>query len=214
MVASAVDTVVSTVGAVTGAPGALLEVYEHHNPFLFPKWAFATEEAPRMLRQERRRASMATGESGCSDLAPAHAFTLADHPVSELDQAYVVTSVEHRGQTHPQSGTEWRVYWNAFECASAKLTYVPRRPKRESVQVMLTATVVGPPGEEIWVDPMGQIKVQFHWDREGNFDANSSCWIRVMQPWAGAGWGHQFIPRVGRRSWSRLKKGIQTSHWS
>jgi type VI secretion system secreted protein VgrG len=44
---------------------------------------------------------------------------------------------------------------------------------------------------------MGQIKVQFHWDRAGAFDDRSSCWIRTMQPWGGAGWGVQFIPRVG-----------------
>ncbi len=77
------------------------------------------------------------------------------------------------------------------------MPYPPPRPKRKSVQVTLTATVVGPDGEEIWVDEKGQIKVQFHWDREGTYDEKSSCWIRTMQPWGGARWGHQFIPRVG-----------------
>jgi type VI secretion system secreted protein VgrG len=106
--------------------------------------------------------------------------------------------VEHRGETHPgEGGGKWRVYENSFECAPSVMTYVPPRPKRKSVQVTLTATVVGPPGEEIHVDEKGQIKVQFHWDRDGKYDGNSSCWIRVMQPWAGAAWGHQFIPRVG-----------------
>ncbi len=107
-------------------------------------------------------------------------------------------SVEHRGQTHPEPGSDWRVYWGSFECVPAEMTYPPARPKRKSVQVTLTAIVVGPPGEEIYVDALGQIKVQFHWDREGKHDDRSSCWIRVMQPWSGAGWGHQFIPRVGQ----------------
>jgi uncharacterized protein involved in type VI secretion and phage assembly len=71
----------------------------------------------------------------------------------------------------------------------AEVTFVPPRPKRKSVQVALTATVVGPAGEEIHVDAMGQIKVQFHWDREGGGDDRWSCWIRVMQAWAGAGFG-------------------------
>jgi type VI secretion system secreted protein VgrG len=57
--------------------------------------------------------------------------------------------------------------------------------------------VVGPEGLEIHTDAYGRIKVQFHWDREGNHDQHSSCWIRAMQPWAGAGWGFQFLPRVG-----------------
>jgi type VI secretion system secreted protein VgrG len=140
---------------------------------------------------------MAAGEGGCSDLSPGHRFALHDHPAAQLDGTYVVTRVEHRGQTHPEAGRAFRVYWNEFECAPSEMTYCPPRPKRKSVQVALTATVVGPPGEEIWVDAVGQIKVQFHWDRDGTYDDRSSCWIRVMQPWAGAGWGHQFIPRVG-----------------
>jgi type VI secretion system secreted protein VgrG len=65
------------------------------------------------------------------------------------------------------------------------------------VQVSLTALVVGPPGEDIYVDAIGQIKVQFHWDRDGVYDDRSSCWIRTMHAWGGAGWGAQFIPRVG-----------------
>jgi type VI secretion system secreted protein VgrG len=57
--------------------------------------------------------------------------------------------------------------------------------------------VVGPPGEEIFVDKYGRVKVQFHWDRKGKMDANSSCWIRVAQVWAGNGWGGFFWPRIG-----------------
>jgi len=61
-----------------------------------------------------------------------------------------------------------------------------------------TAIVVGPPGEEIYVDKYGRVKVQFHWDREGKYDDKSSCWIRVSQNWAGKRWGAMFIPRVGQ----------------
>ena len=199
----AVGSAVSTIDAAANQVGAALgqkvpfEVYEHHSPFLFPKWAFGSDEAPRILRQKRRRASVAAGEGGCSDLCPGHRFSLEGHPAPQLDGSYLVVRVEHRGQTQPEDGKPWTVYWNRFECAPAEMTYVPARPRRESVQVSLTATVVGPPGEEIYVDARAQIKVQFHWDREGRRDAHSSCWIRTMQPWAGAGWGHQFIPRVG-----------------
>ena len=59
-----------------------------------------------------------------------------------------------------------------------------------------TAIVVGPKGEEIYTDEFGRVKVHFHWDRKPP-DQNSSCWIRVMQPWAGANFGHIFLPRVG-----------------
>ncbi|MFK1566902.1 type VI secretion system Vgr family protein, partial [Pseudomonas aeruginosa] len=60
------------------------------------------------------------------------------------------------------------------------------------------ATVVGPPGEEIYCDEFGRVKVQFPWDREGRNDEHSSCWIRVSQNIAGALWGHMAIPRIGQ----------------
>jgi type VI secretion system secreted protein VgrG len=69
---------------------------------------------------------------------------------------------------------------------------------RPTVQGPQTAIVVGKAGEEIWTDKYGRVKVQFHWDREGKRDENSSCWIRVSHPWAGKGWGSVSIPRIGQ----------------
>jgi type VI secretion system secreted protein VgrG len=70
---------------------------------------------------------------------------------------------------------------------------VTPKPVVEGTQ---TAIVVGPSGEEIFTDEHGRVKIQFHWDREGKRDENSSCWIRVSQLWAGAGWGAMYIPRI------------------
>ncbi|MEO7331674.1 MAG: type VI secretion system tip protein TssI/VgrG [Minicystis sp.] len=195
--ASLVSSAQSTAPFPGEAVGAALEVYDHHGPFLFPKWSFARDEAPLMLRQKRRRAAIASGESGCPDLAPGHRFTLEGHPATHLNHPYMVVSVEHRGEARPQGEGESRTYENTFTCAPAEVVYIPPRPKRKSVQVALTATVAGPPGEEIHVDALGQIKVQLHWDRDGSYDDRSSCWIRTMHAWGGAGWGAQFIPRVG-----------------
>jgi type VI secretion system secreted protein VgrG len=76
------------------------------------------------------------------------------------------------------------------------------RPKRMTpkpfVQGPQTAVVVGPGGEEIYTDKYGRVKVQFHWDRRGKKDENSSCWIRVSHPWAGKGWGAVSTPRIGQ----------------
>jgi len=69
----------------------------------------------------------------------------------------------------------------------------PRKPN----QVAESAVVVGPENQEIYTDEFGRVKVQFPWDLEGTNDDRSSCWLRVVQAWAGAGWGAQFIPRVG-----------------
>jgi hypothetical protein len=69
-----------------------------------------------------------------------------------------------------------------------------RKPQMRGPQ---TALVVGPPGEEIWTDKFGRVMVQFDWDRLGERNEKSSCWVRVAQSWAGAEWGMQFLPRIG-----------------
>ncbi|MDW5419206.1 type VI secretion system Vgr family protein [Iodobacter sp. CM08] len=76
------------------------------------------------------------------------------------------------------------------------------KPTSRGVQ---TATVVGPAGSEVHTDEQGRIKIQLHWQRAqehpefgANLDDKSSCWIRVSMPSAGAGFGHQFIPRIGQ----------------
>ena len=73
----------------------------------------------------------------------------------------------------------------------------PRRTPRPVISGVQTAVVVGPPGNELYTDPQGRVKVQFHWDRVGKKDQNSSCWIRVAQMWAGKGWGSVSTPRIG-----------------
>ena len=79
---------------------------------------------------------------------------------------------------------------------------MPWRPPRLTPRVTMpgpqSAIVVGKQGEEIWTEKYGRVKVQFHWDRYGKNDENSSCWIRVSQPWAGKGWGSVSIPRIGQ----------------
>ncbi|WP_284404552.1 type VI secretion system tip protein TssI/VgrG, partial [Acidovorax sp. SUPP3434] len=82
----------------------------------------------------------------------------------------------------------------------AQPTSVPYTPARTTPKPRTTgpqtAVVVGPPGEEIWPDQYGRVKVQFHWDRVGAMNENSSCWVRVSSSWAGSGFGALFIPRI------------------
>ncbi len=74
----------------------------------------------------------------------------------------------------------------------------PRKTPRPQVKGVQTAVVVGPSGEEIYTDKYGRIKVQFHWDRVGKKDQDSSCWIRFSTAWAGKNWGMISIPRIGQ----------------
>ncbi|NUP13049.1 MAG: type VI secretion system tip protein VgrG [Polyangiaceae bacterium] len=169
-----------------------LETYEHHGAFLFPDWKDANALATQIRSQRSRDRAAAEGKSLCALLTSGHRFKLDEHPISDFNREHVVIAVEHRGRV----AQDHEIYSNAFHTVPANVVYPPRRPKRKTVQAVLTATVVGPPGEEIHVDGLGRIRVHFHWDRRG-VSATSSCWIRSLQPWAGAGFGHQFIPRVG-----------------
>lgn len=79
------------------------------------------------------------------------------------------------------------------------LTFRPeRRTPRPLMSGPQTAVVVGPSGEEIFTDEYARVKVQFHWDRLGGKDENSSCFVRVSSVWAGSGWGFIQIPRIGQ----------------
>jgi type VI secretion system secreted protein VgrG len=118
------------------------------------------------------------------------------------DGPFVLTTVNHTAQL----GADFRsgssagfTYNNTFSLMPAG---VPFRPQRTTPKPVVAGTqsavVVGPKGEEIFTDRFGRVKVQFHWDRQGKNDADSSCWIRVTQPWAGKRWGAFFIPRIGQ----------------
>ena len=151
-------------------------------------------EAQARLRREAVawKARVAQGESTVIGMQTGATFELMGHPRLDLDGKYLVIGAAHH---FDDSGAK---YHNELEVIPHGVAWRPERftpkPKIESIQ---TATVVGPSGEEIHTDEHGRVKVQFHWDRLGPGDDRSSCWLRVMQPWAGAGWGFVFIPRMG-----------------
>ncbi|MFO0619518.1 MAG: type VI secretion system tip protein TssI/VgrG [Polyangiaceae bacterium] len=173
------------------------ELYAHGGRTLFPAWRDVHAEPERMLQRARRDARHGRGTANACRIEPGHRFELEDHPDDLLNADYAVTRAEHRGTQVYDAGTnEDTLYQCTFECVPAGVPYLPRLPEPRVVQACHTATVAGPANEEIHVNERGEIKVQFHWDRHPAA-GDSSVWIRSMQPWAGAGWGSQFIPRVG-----------------
>ncbi|WP_224366119.1 type VI secretion system Vgr family protein [Hyalangium versicolor] len=147
----------------------------------------------------------------CHRLLPGATFSLAEHPEAELNGDLLVVRVRHQGQRQEIAGDAEAVegsYRNEFETLPAGVPYRPRRnTPRPVIPGIQTATVVGPAGEELQPDSHHRIKVQFHWDREGQRNEQSSCWVRVGQPWAGEGWGSSFIPRVGQEVVVRFLEG-------
>jgi type VI secretion system secreted protein VgrG len=172
-----------------------LRVYTHRGEYEEPEVTPA--RAQTVLEQQRRRATEGVGESTCRRLLPGRRFTLLADTPPALAGEYVLTHVEHVGRAPELTSVGARPYEARFRCVPANVPYRPKRRKPRLRQVLESAVVVGPAGEEVHTDAYGRIKVQFHWDLYGNHNETSSCWIRVVQAWAGTGWGFQFVPRVG-----------------
>ncbi|MCH9675442.1 MAG: type VI secretion system tip protein VgrG [Gammaproteobacteria bacterium] len=139
--------------------------------------------------------------STCRTLYAGGKFSVSRHECpSEEGSAYVLTSVRHSASDHTQLVDGGQAeYENSFTCIPDSVVFRPRRvTPRPEVRGPQTAVVVGPAGEEIYPDEFGRVKVQFHWDRVGKNDENSSCWIRSSTPWAGKNWGGLSIPRIGQ----------------
>jgi len=167
-----------------------LERYAHHPQQPDPDHAFATSEPDRMLRHARRDRRVAEGESVFPWLSAGHRFTLVGHEYEALDGQWTVTEVTHHIDVNG-SEREEDVYFSELSCVPADVLHPASPPQRRVVHAIQTARVVG--GSDIATNERGQIRVRFHWDR----DEHQTCWLRVMQPWSGAGFGAQFIPRVG-----------------
>jgi type VI secretion system secreted protein VgrG len=151
------------------------------------------------MQQEAVPSIEITGSSNCSQFMSGFTFTLDRH--FNANGKYVLTTVMHtaRMSNFASGGVGDFQYSNSFTCIPAALPYRPARGTfRPVVQGTQTAVVVGPSGEEIFTDKYGRVKVQFHWDRDGKNDADSSCWVRVGQNWAGKRWGASFWPRIGQ----------------
>jgi type VI secretion system secreted protein VgrG len=144
----------------------------------------------------------AQGSSNSKGIHVGSLFTLEDYPRDDQNAEYLILSasydLEFSGyEAMPNSsGTNYRC---SFVAMPSSQQFRPRRATpKPFVQGPQTAVVVGPGGEEIYTDKYGRVKVQFHWDRYGKKDENSSCWIRVSSPWAGKAWGTISTPRIGQ----------------
>ncbi|WP_434426446.1 type VI secretion system Vgr family protein [Nannocystis pusilla] len=180
-----------------GRDDSRLELYDAPAGLRDP--GLATTRAKIRLEEARVLGKVATGTSDCPRLVPGHCFTLEGHMRGELDGDYHVIRIVHRGeQTKIVYAQAALAYTNDFVALPVETPYRPPRVTAvPSIRGVQTATVVGPAGEEIYVDEQARVKVQFHWDRAAPFDETSSCWVRVSQAWAGTNFGAMFIPRIG-----------------
>jgi type VI secretion system secreted protein VgrG len=144
-----------------------------------------------------------TGAGTVRGFHPGGLFKLIDYPREDQNREYLVVSANHDlNSAEFESGGAFGggpTCMCGFTAIDSKTPFrTPRKTAKPIIQGPQTAIVVGPAGDEIYTDKYGRIKVQFHWDRQGKKDENSSCWIRVAQVWAGAAWGGIQIPRIGQ----------------
>jgi type VI secretion system secreted protein VgrG len=152
------------------------------------------ELAKKRLAASRDDAATVSFSTNVLDIGPGSVVRVLDHPQREIGDDKKLVVIASRIE-----GSHEKVPVHHCEVRNAAKPYHPPlrqvKPKAGGVE---SATVVGPGFEEIHTDEFGRVRVQFHWDREGNRDENSSCWIHVSQSWGGAGFGSTNLPRVGQ----------------
>ena len=176
------------------------------------------------MQAEEVRAEVRRGATNSRSMATGFTFRLSD--AYKEDGEYLVTEAVHyirpteanridagrleKGRSdlaYPEEmgKTDYVCYFSAIPRGRAFRS--PLTVPWPEIAGLHTAVVVGKKGEEIWTDEHGRIKVQFHWDRLGKKDENSSCWIRVATPWSGKDWGLVAIPRMGQEVVIQFEEG-------
>ncbi len=176
------------------------EIYDY--PGEYPEPANGKNYVEIRLQELRCQHERVQASGPCRGISPGCLFTLDSYPREDQNKEYLVISVGHNINNMPFISGEGQAD-ELYRCQIEVMDKTkPFRSARETpkpiVQGPQTAIVVGPSDEEIYTDEHSRVKVQFHWDRYGQKDQNSSCWVRVSQAWAGAKWGSIHIPRIGQ----------------
>ena len=177
--------------------------YEHYDyPGRFKDESQGKAFTQYRLESLRTDAHQGWGTSNSAQLSVGGLLQLTNHPNASLNTLWQISRIVYRG-SQPQAleqegGDKATTLENEFEFIPRHQSWRPMQLTKPRVEGPQIAIVVGPKDEEIYCDKFGRIKLQFLWDREGQYNDHSSCWIRVTQPWAGKNWGMIAIPRVGQ----------------
>jgi type VI secretion system secreted protein VgrG len=186
-----------------------LEVY--HYPGRFTDSSNGDRLTKVLLDSLRARREVVSGPTNTLRLYPGRKFNLDEHPYAPLNQEYLVLEVatfyeagrdggpesppNPPGRGHPGRDGRAREHLTFRAVPTAKTTYRPPRvPRAVAAPGAQVAVTTGAPGQEIYPDKYGRVKVIFPWDRLGKPDDTSSLWIRTCQLPLG---GSMLTPRVG-----------------
>jgi type VI secretion system secreted protein VgrG len=179
-----------------------IEIYEYPGPY--DEVSVGKKLTDVRMQEISRQRMVIDGMSNARGLHAGWRFKLAHHPETTVNREYLIIrsefSISHaEGASTYQAGESLDTYRVTFRAIQSDVPFrLERLTPRPMIRGPQTARVVGSPGEEITTDKYGRVKVKFHWDRSDVHDDQRTCWIRVAQASAGAGWGSIFIPRVGQ----------------
>jgi type VI secretion system secreted protein VgrG len=186
-------------------PGEMAELYDYPGGYdaydVSDMDAQKTRYATMRLAASRAQRELCSGQGDAFGLVCGSRFTLSDFPDDSLNVEYLIVGASHtiseEGYRSGSGSGGMRLELSIEAIPASTQWRTAMRTPKPLAGGPQTATVVGPSGEVIYVDKYGRIKVQFHWDRVGQMNESSSCWIRVSQAWADSGFGTMLIPRIG-----------------
>lgn len=181
-----------------GMPGH--EVFESYGRF--QKDNVAKPFLRYRIEQLNSESKSGVAHSNCIKLMPGKIFKLTLHPVEAMNDRWQIVTATHHGV---QPSAQMEQGQGQGTTLTNQVTFIPGRndwrppyqykPLADGDEV---ATVVGPKGEEIYVNEDGAVRVHFHWNRYDAADDTASCWVRVAQAWNGDGYGFLATPRIGQ----------------
>jgi type VI secretion system secreted protein VgrG len=179
------------------------EVYDY--PGEYEERSDGDHYARKRIEELHAGFEVSSGRGNAAGLAVGYLFNLTDHPRKPQNREHLITDATYEMWSEEFEtgsggvGAGEQQFLVSFSTINSQEQFrTTRITAKPTINGPQTATVVGKSGEEIWTDEYGRVKVQFHWDRYGKKDENSSCWIRVSQGWAGKKWGAICIPRIGQ----------------
>lgn len=183
----------------------VVETFEYAGALGFYNQADGDRQATLRMDEIEASAKRFDGRGNNRRAQPGRSFQLEGHFDTEADsinEEFLIVSVRHEASNnYLQNIDEPAFYGNQLVCIRKKIQWRPGRGHNSQdtrIFGIQTATVVGPAGENLHVDNFGRVRVQFHWDRIGRDDQDSSAWVRVASNWAGSQMGFVAVPRIGQ----------------
>lgn len=155
-------------------------------------------QATAKLRAERHACERRTyrGNTDCARFRVGHTFELENHYEAAHDDTYLITAIEHRVgfpllNMSGDLGTEPQRYLAQFEAIPKSVEF---RPARQTAWPRIDGVINGhvdsdTDGKYADIDAEGRYKVKLPFNVAGQKGGNASRWIRMAQPYSGAGYG-------------------------